>query len=105
MRCFHLAVFLLGIRSINDTQCGFKLFTRSASRAIFSNMHVEGWIFDIEVLIIAEKLSIPISEVPVTWHEVDGSKMSLLRDAIQMLLQLLMIRTNYFLGFWKAKTA
>ncbi|KAI8926685.1 nucleotide-diphospho-sugar transferase [Entophlyctis helioformis] len=100
MRGFHMLVYLLGIRSIRDTQCGFKMFTRGAAARIFTNMHVEGWIFDIEVLILASKCGIPIAEVPVTWHEVDGTKMSLLRDSIQMLVQLVMIRLNYLLGFW-----
>ncbi|EGF79205.1 hypothetical protein BATDEDRAFT_4560, partial [Batrachochytrium dendrobatidis JAM81] len=100
MRGFHLVVYILGIQSIKDTQCGFKLFTRQAAQLIFPCMHVEGWIFDIEILVIAEKLCIPVTEVPIDWHEVDGSKMSLLRDSIEMLVQLLMIRLNYFFGLW-----
>lgn len=71
MRGFHLYVYLVGIRDIEDTQCGFKLFSREAARLIFPHMHVEGWIFDIEVLMLAEKIGIPIAEVQVNWHEVD----------------------------------
>ncbi|KAL2913230.1 dolichyl-phosphate beta-glucosyltransferase [Polyrhizophydium stewartii] len=100
MRCFHLAVYILGIKTIKDTQCGFKLFTRDAAADVFPNMHVEGWIFDIEILVIAYSVGIPVVEVPISWHEVDGSKVSLLRDSIQMLVQLLMIRLNYLLGLW-----
>lgn len=64
-------------------------------------MHVEGWIFDIEVILIAEKLDIPIAEVAVNWQEVDGSKMNLMKDAIKMLIDLLIIRANYMFGIWK----
>ncbi|KAF9115115.1 dolichyl-phosphate beta-glucosyltransferase [Mortierella sp. AM989] len=100
MHAFHKVVYVLGIRGIDDTQCGFKLFTRKAAQAIFPNMHVEGWIFDIEVLMIAQQLKIPIVEVPVAWQEIDGSKVSLMRDSIQMALDLLIIRMNYIFGIW-----
>ncbi|KAH6563330.1 hypothetical protein BASA60_010737 [Batrachochytrium salamandrivorans] len=100
MQGFHMAVFLLGVQSIKDTQCGFKLFTRDSAKLIFPCMHTEGWIFDIEVLLLAEFQHIPIAEVPISWHEVEGSKMSLLRDAVEMLVQLIMIRLNFMFGFW-----
>ncbi|KAJ3261493.1 dolichyl-phosphate beta-glucosyltransferase [Boothiomyces macroporosus] len=100
MRGFHLLVYILGIKHIKDTQCGFKLFTRKAAKKIVANMHVEGWIFDIEMLIIADRNRIPVIEIPVTWHEVDGTKMNLLRDSVQMLVHLLMIRLNYLFRIW-----
>ncbi|KAI9141873.1 nucleotide-diphospho-sugar transferase [Paraphysoderma sedebokerense] len=103
MYSFHSILYVLGIRSIRDTQCGFKLFTRSAAQIIFSNIHVEGWIFDIEVLLIAEMTGIPVKEVTVNWVEVEGSKMSLVRDSIKMLRDLLIIRGCYLLGVWKVK--
>lgn len=43
MHGFHLLVWLFAVRSIRDTQCGFKLMTRSAARTIFNIMHVERW--------------------------------------------------------------
>ncbi|KAI9014144.1 nucleotide-diphospho-sugar transferase [Hyaloraphidium curvatum] len=100
MRGFHLYVYIVGVRDIEDTQCGFKLFSRAAAKLIFPRMHVEGWIFDVEILILAEKIGIPIAEVQVNWHEVDGSKMSLARDSIVMAVDMLIIRLNYTLGFW-----
>ncbi|KAG0315986.1 dolichyl-phosphate beta-glucosyltransferase [Dissophora globulifera] len=103
MHSFHKVVYILGIRGIEDTQCGFKLFTRKSAQAIFGNMHVEGWIFDIEMLMIAQQLHIPIVEVPVAWQEIDGSKVSLMRDSIQMALDLLIIRMNYILGIWTVR--
>ncbi|KAJ3160956.1 dolichyl-phosphate beta-glucosyltransferase, partial [Geranomyces michiganensis] len=77
MHGFHTLLLVLGISSIADTQCGFKMLTRPAAARIFPNMHVEGWIFDIELLLIALKMKIPITEVAVNWHEVDGTKMDL----------------------------
>ncbi|KAI8900202.1 nucleotide-diphospho-sugar transferase [Globomyces pollinis-pini] len=100
MRIFHLVVFVLGVHSIKDTQCGFKLFTRKAAQKIIPNMHSEGWIFDIELLILAFRKGIPVREVPIDWQEVEGSKMSLFRDGIIMVLNLLRIRLSYLFGVW-----
>ncbi|KAK9898163.1 glycosyltransferase family 2 protein [Cystobasidium minutum MCA 4210] len=108
MRSFHIYLSVLGIRSIADTQCGFKLFTRSIAREIFPNMHVEGWIFDIEILIIASLLDtksdpVKMREVPIQWREVEGSKMDLIKDSISMAVDLLVIRASYALGRWNVK--
>jgi len=104
MFSFHTYLSLLGISNIRDTQCGFKLFTRSAASAIFPNLHVTGWIFDIEILIIASLLGdVRIAEVPIRWKEVDGSKMNLVKDSVKMALDLLIIRTSYATGSWKVR--
>lgn len=102
MYAFHMLVHVLGVRGIRDTQCGFKIFTRESARRIFEQTNVEGWIFDIEVLSLAQRCGMPIVEMPVSWEEVPGSKMSLLRDSIRMLKDLVIIRYNYTLGYWKA---
>ncbi|KAJ2664557.1 dolichyl-phosphate beta-glucosyltransferase [Coemansia sp. RSA 1200] len=98
---FHTYVTILGVRGVRDTQCGFKVFTRHAARLIFPRMHVERFIFDIEILLLARYQGIDVFEVPVNWHEVAGSKMSIVRDSIQMALDLLAVRLNYMLGYWK----
>ena len=43
MKGFHLLVRALCVRSIKDTQCGFKLFTRDTARVLFNNLHVDRW--------------------------------------------------------------
>jgi dolichyl-phosphate beta-glucosyltransferase len=48
-----------------------------------------------------QRCGIPIAEVPVTWHEIDGSKVSLIQDSIQMAFDLFTIRLNYMLGVWR----
>ena len=101
MHSFHKVLYVLGIRIIKDTQCGFKLFTRKSALNIFNNTHVEGWIFDIEVLLLAQYFNMPIVEVSVTWHEIDGSKVSIIKDSIKMAIDLLIIRFNYLFGIWK----
>ncbi|SCU93187.1 LANO_0E03224g1_1 [Lachancea nothofagi CBS 11611] len=96
----HTLVFIFGIRSIKDTQCGFKLFDRSAITNIFPFLHTEGWIFDVEILILALRKQISIEEVAISWHEVDGSKMELARDSINMAKDLVVIRLAYIMGIY-----
>ncbi|ONH68774.1 Dolichyl-phosphate beta-glucosyltransferase [Cyberlindnera fabianii] len=101
MYSLHTLVFVFGIREIKDTQCGFKLFNRSAIANIFPYMHTEGWIFDVEILIIAIRKNIPVKEIAISWHEVDGSKVDLARDSINMAIDLVVTRLAYILGIYK----
>eukprot|EP00112_Aurelia_sp_Birch-Aquarium-sp1_P017879 Seg419.5 transcript_id=Seg419.5/GoldUCD/mRNA.D3Y31 product="Dolichyl-phosphate beta-glucosyltransferase" protein_id=Seg419.5/GoldUCD/D3Y31 len=98
---FHFLVYFLCVKGIRDTQCGFKLFTRKAALRLFSCLHVERWAFDVELLYIAQCLRIPITEVPVNWQEIDGSKMVPIFSWIQMGKDLLLIRLRYVINAWK----
>lgn len=100
---FHFLVATVGgIRGIRDTQCGFKLFTRDSAHLLFSNMHIERWCFDVELLYLAAKFRHPVVEVAVNWQEIDGSKLDPLASSIQMLRDLCRIRACYTLGVWRA---
>lgn len=99
----HTVLRIAGVGHIRDTQCGFKLFSRAAARALFPRQHLSTWIFDVELLLLARTLQIPVAEVPVTWHEVAGSKLSVVRDSLQMLRDLLVLRANQLLRRWDAK--
>ncbi len=98
----HTVLRIAGVGHVRDTQCGFKLFSRAAARALFPRQHLATWIFDVELLLLAKTLRIPVVEVPVTWHEVAGSKLSVVRDSLQMLRDLLILRANQLLGRWDA---
>ncbi|KAJ5665567.1 CAZyme family GT2 [Penicillium maclennaniae] len=87
--------------TIKDTQCGFKLFSRAALPFIVPYMHSEGWIFDVEMLMLAEFASIPVAEVPVGWREVLGSKLNVLRDSIGMAWGLAVLRAAWSLGIYR----
>lgn len=63
---FHFLVYVLVVRTIRDTQCGFKLLTRQTARRLFRLMHVERWAFDVELLYLAEHLKVPVKEIPVS---------------------------------------
>ena len=94
------ATGLITRRPLNDTQCGFKLFTRGAARALFVNQHVDRWCFDVELMYLAKQLRLPVAEVPVTWSEVDGSHVDVIRDGIGMLYDMAVSRLMYITGVW-----
>lgn len=101
MHGFHLLVWLFAVRSIRDTQCGFKLFTRSTARKLFTSLHVERWAFDVELLFLAERLKVPMTEVAVRWTEIDGSKLTPFWSWLQMGVDLFMIWLRYLIGAWR----
>jgi dolichyl-phosphate beta-glucosyltransferase len=82
---------LLGL-PYKDTQCGFKACTRRAAEVIFTRQHIEGWGFDPEVLFIARKFGLKMTEVAVEWANDDRSKISPIVDGIKMFWELLRVR-------------
>ncbi|MFN3729658.1 MAG: dolichyl-phosphate beta-glucosyltransferase [Fimbriimonadaceae bacterium] len=91
-RAFNLAVQALAIRGIEDTQCGFKVFTRKSCDDIFSRCKLDGFGFDFESLMIARDLGYRIDEVPIRWKHIEGSKVVLMRDGPRMLRDLVKLR-------------
>jgi dolichyl-phosphate beta-glucosyltransferase len=77
---------------LRDTQCGFKLFTQPAARAIFSRLTIDGWLFDCEALGLAQRLGYRIKEVGVIWRNRPHSRVKPVREALTALPTLLSIR-------------
>ncbi len=67
--------------ALRDTQCGFKCFRREAAREIFSRQETNGWLFDCEVLGLADRLGYRIKEVGVVWSNDRDSRVNALREA------------------------
>lgn len=101
MHGFHFLVWLFAVRGVRDTQCGFKLMTRSAAHHLFNLLHVERWAFDVELLFLAQSLQIPIHEVSVNWTEIEGSKITPVWTWIQMGCDLFLIWFRYAIGAWQ----
>jgi dolichyl-phosphate beta-glucosyltransferase len=95
-RTFNKMVQLLAVPGIRDTQCGFKLFTQSAARRIFSQCQVDHFAFDVEVLYLARRCGLRIAEVPVRWAHQEGSKVRFFRDAWRMVKTLVRIRLTHY---------
>jgi glycosyltransferase involved in cell wall biosynthesis len=99
-RMFNLGVRWLALPGIQDSQCGFKMFTGEAVQTIFPHVTVDGWAFDVEVLTIARQRRLRIVEVPIEWHYRRESQISMLRDGFAMLRELLQIRARAIRGFY-----
>ncbi|KAJ9106171.1 hypothetical protein QFC21_001314 [Naganishia friedmannii] len=77
-----------------------KLFTRTTARTLFPTLHLHRWSFDVELLLLAQILRLPIAEVSIRWHEVPGSKINVGWDGLGMARDLVVLRGNLALGRW-----
>ncbi|WP_461010343.1 dolichyl-phosphate beta-glucosyltransferase [Streptomyces capparidis] len=64
----------VAVPGIHDTQCGFKLFDGDKARAAFALARIDGWGFDVEILLLFTRLGWTVAEVPVRWAHQPGSK-------------------------------
>lgn len=99
-RCFNLVTRMIMRLPFVDTQCGFKAFTREAAQTIFQLQRIERWGFDPEILFIALKRGYVVREVPVSWGHDERSRISYLRDGLQMLKELVLVRWNALTGLY-----
>lgn len=97
-RVFNNLVRAAVLSDLSDTQCGFKMFTAAAVDTIFPYVTIDGWAFDIEVLVIARRRGLTIEEIPIEWHYRDRSQVSALRDPLLMARDVLKIRANAMRG-------
>ena len=81
--------------TINDTQCGFKLYKSSLAKKIFRNIKENGYIHDVEILIISNKKKYTIKELPVNWVHMDGSKINIFKDSFKMFIDLFKLKLRY----------
>ena len=66
---------------------------------LFMNQHVQRWCFDPELLVIGRRLGMKISEIPVEWNEIEGSKMKI-SGMIKMAIDLIDIAIFHRVGAW-----
>jgi len=97
-RFFNLLVRAFTGLRLHDTQCGFKLFNRNSTRRAFEELRIEGFGFDPELLFLIERGGGRIVEVPVRWNDNPATKVRFLRDAAEMVLDLIGIRWRSLTG-------
>jgi dolichyl-phosphate beta-glucosyltransferase len=97
-RTFHLLVEWLADSGVKDTQCGFKLFQSRVAHDLFSRMRMNGFSFDVEVLVMARQRGYRVTEVPVNWTHQPGSKVRLTLDSLRMAADLVRIRAHCLSG-------
>jgi dolichyl-phosphate beta-glucosyltransferase len=102
-RVNNLIIKLAILRGFEDTQCGFKMFNRTAAEDLFQVQRMNGIGFDIELLFIAQKRGYRIKEMPITWYFNAESKIRLVDDSLKLLREIWDIRRNWSRGLY-AKT-
>ena len=90
----------LAVPGIFDTQAGFKMFTDKAAERIFPKVTIDAWGFDIEILVIARSLGYRICEVPITWMNTPGSKVTV-GTYFEVLAEIWRVRRNLKSGLYK----
>jgi len=93
-RIFNRIARCLTFKGIHDSQCGFKGFRRDAAHTLFSLQRMEGFSFDAEILYLAQRLGFRVKEIPVIWRNSPKSRVSVWKDPVFMLLDL--VRMRYY---------
>ena len=102
---------LLGLRGISDTQCGFKAFKKEVAHDLFKKLRVYGKRkkikgamvtagFDIETLVVAQKIGYQIKEIPVEWRYMETRRVNPIRDSWQGIKDLFKIKINEMKGMY-----
>lgn len=100
-RVFNTLVRILAVPKIQDTQCGFKCFTREAAQLVFPLQRIDGWGFDVEVLHIGARHRLRMIEIPVNWYYGVNSRVRPIHDTLNMVKELLKIRANSQRGYYE----
>jgi dolichyl-phosphate beta-glucosyltransferase len=104
-RIFNTLVRVLALPGLNDTQCGFKCFSKAVTEKVFPLQTLSGMSFDVEVLFIARRLGYRIIEVPIPWYFNKDSRVQLVNDSLRMAFDLLTIRRNNRRGDYVIKAS
>ena len=74
-KIFHLLASIWVVGPVQDTQCGFKGFTRDAALDVFARQRVTSIVFDVEIIFLARRRGYRIAIVPIRWADRLGSRM------------------------------
>jgi dolichyl-phosphate beta-glucosyltransferase len=74
-RAFHALASAWVVGPVQDTQCGFKGFTRDAAHDLFAQQRIRSIVFDVEIIYLARRRGYRLAIVPVRWADRRGSRM------------------------------
>lgn len=89
---FNHMARMLGVAETKDTQCGFKAFRKEAAREIFSRQKLDGFAFDVEILLLAKALGYSVDVLPINWENSADSRVNIATDSLRMFIDLLRVR-------------
>jgi len=85
----------VGLDNIIDTQCGFKFFRGDVARELFRLQQIDGYMFDVEILYLANQLGYSIGQVPVRWRDDGDSRLQLVAGNIRNVRDILSLRWRH----------
>jgi dolichyl-phosphate beta-glucosyltransferase len=83
---------VVGLRSVRDSQCGFKFFHRHVATDLFRCQKIDGYMFDVEILALATLFGYRFVEVPIRWRDDGDSRLQLLSGNIRNVIDIFRIR-------------
>jgi len=87
-RTFHALMYAAVNLEFEDTQCGFKAFSRDSVEQLFSHQQLDGFSFDVELLYLAKKFGLSVQEIPITWVNETNSRVRMIVDPLRMFLDI-----------------
>jgi dolichyl-phosphate beta-glucosyltransferase len=75
-----------------DTQCGFKIYKGDVARQLYGECATDGFAFEIEIIMRAQKKGYRIKEFPIDWTCDRDSRLSPTRSFWRILLELITIK-------------
>jgi len=87
---------IIGVpKNIKDTQCGFKIYKKTAGKKLFNLLKTKGFMADIELILRAKKLSLKMTQFPVEWKNDSDTKYDPIKGSITNLRDLFLIKFKY----------
>lgn len=91
-KAFTLFANKILLKNIHDATCGFKGFHSKCAKRIFLKTRINRWVFDVEVLFLAQKFHYKIKQMPVVWENDENTRVSIIRDSVVSARDLLLIK-------------
>jgi dolichyl-phosphate beta-glucosyltransferase len=94
-KAFNRLVRLLGVRGVRDTQCGFKLIEGAVARDLCSELTIDGFAYDVELIWLARRRGYRVAEVGVVWINSPDSRVDPVRSSAAMLRDVVWMRFRH----------
>ncbi len=91
-RVFNWLVRIILGSKVSDHQCGFKAFRKNVAKDLCARAREKHWLWDTEVLVLAQKQGLTVSEIPVVWREQGNTTVRLKNDIWEMFWGIIRLR-------------
>lgn len=80
---------------LTDTQCGFKIYDGDTARRLYAQSVIDGFMFDLEIILLAARNGVAIREFPVTWSFDPDSRLHPLRQSLGIVNDIIRLRRRF----------